>query len=208
VNAGVQVGQVKSDERQRLQAQRGAIAAACTRRGWRLVEDVEQVGLSAKELKRPGLQAALRLLEETGEPKALVAANSGRLSRLVADLSALIPTGHKQGWALVALDCTPETTGPAGEPEATLLASFTPCERSLISKRIRQALAAKRAQGIRLGRPPTMSTYAIEPITREHAAGNTLTQIANGLNTDHIPTAQGGRAWYPATIRHTLNRTP
>ena len=196
---------MKSDERQRLQAQRGAIAAACTRRGWRLVEDVEQAGLTSKELKRPGLQAALRLLETDDR---LVAANSGRLSRLVADLSALIATGQKQGWALVALDCTLETTGPAGQPGATLLASFTPCERSLISQRIRQALALKRAQGIRLGRPPTMSAYAIERITREHAAGKTLTQIANGLNTDHIPTAQGGRAWYPATIRHTLNRTP
>jgi Recombinase len=53
-----------------------------------------------------------------------------------------------------------------------------------------------------------MSTYAIERITREHAAGHSLTQIANGLNTDHIPTAQGGRRRYPATIRHTLNRTP
>jgi DNA invertase Pin-like site-specific DNA recombinase len=207
VNAGAQVGQVKSDERQRLQAQRGAIAAACTRPGWRLVADVEQAGLSAKELKRPGLQAALRLLEETGEAKALVAANSGRLSRLVSDLSALIATAHKQGWALGALDCTPETTRPAGEPVATL-ATFAPCERSLISQRIRQTLAAKRAQGIRLGRPPTMSPYAIERITREHAAGHTLTQIANGLNTDHIPTAQGGRRWYPTTIRHTLNRTP
>jgi DNA invertase Pin-like site-specific DNA recombinase len=144
VNAGVRVGQVKSDERQRLQAQRGAIAAACTRRGWRLVEDVEQVGLSGKELKRPGLQAALRLLE-TDEPNGVVAVNSGRLSRLVADLSALIPTGQKQGWALVALDCTLETTGPAGQPGATLLASFAPCERQLVSQRIRQALALKRA---------------------------------------------------------------
>jgi DNA invertase Pin-like site-specific DNA recombinase len=174
----------------------------------RPVEVVEQVGLSAKELKRPGIQAALRLIEETGEAKPLVAANSGRLSRLVADLSALIATAHKQGWALGALDCAPETTGPAGQPEATLLASFAPCERSPITQRIRQALALKRAQGIRLGRPPTTSTYAIERITREHAAGHSLTQIANGLNTDQIPTAQGGRRWYPTTIRHTLNRTP
>ena len=161
----------------------------------------------AKELKRPRIQETLRLLE-TADGKGLVAANSGRLSRLVSDLSALIATAHKQGWALVALDCTPETTRPAGEPEATLLASFAPCERSLISQRIRQALALKRAQGVRLGRPPTMSTYAIERIRREHAAGQTLTQIANGLNTDHIPTAQGGHRWYPATIRSTLNRTP
>jgi DNA invertase Pin-like site-specific DNA recombinase len=90
---------------------------------------------------------------------------------------------------------------------ATLLASFAPFERWLISQRIRQALALKRVQGVRLGRPPTMSAYAIERIKRERAAGNSLTQIANGLNTDQVPTAQGGRRWHPATIRHTLNRT-
>ena len=52
-----------------------------------------------------------------------------------------------------------------------------------------------------------MSPYAIERITRKWAGGNSLTQIANGLNTDHIPNRQGGGRWYPATIRHTLNRT-
>jgi hypothetical protein len=51
-----------------------------------------------------------------------------------------------------------------------------------------------------------MSKYAIDRIHHERAAGKSLTQIANGLNTDQIPTAQGGR-WHPATIRHTLNRT-
>jgi DNA invertase Pin-like site-specific DNA recombinase len=76
-----------------------------------------------------------------------VTAKGGRLSRLLSDLSALIATAKKQGWALVALDCAPETTGPAGEPEASVLASFAPFERSLISQRIRQALAAKRAHG-------------------------------------------------------------
>jgi DNA invertase Pin-like site-specific DNA recombinase len=137
-----------------------------------------------------------------------VAVNRGRLSRLVSDLSALIQTAKKQGWALVALDYAPESTGPAGQPGASVLAGFAACERSLISQRIRQALALKQAQGVRLGRPPTMSTYAIDRITRERAAGKTLTQIANGLNTDQIPTAQSGRRWYPATIRHTLNRIP
>jgi Recombinase len=53
-----------------------------------------------------------------------------------------------------------------------------------------------------------MSADAIERIRRERAAGTSLTAIANGLNADAIPTAQGGRRWYPATVRHTLNRTP
>jgi hypothetical protein len=51
-----------------------------------------------------------------------------------------------------------------------------------------------------------MSRYASDRITRERKAGHSLAAIANGLNTDRVPTAQGGRRWYPATIRHTLNQ--
>ncbi len=77
----------------------------------------------------------------------------------------------------------------------------------MISRRTREALALKRSQGVRLGRPPKMSQYVIDRIRRERAAGKSLATIANGLNADRIPTAQGGRRWYPATVRYTLNRT-
>ena len=200
---------VSSDEQQEsgagLEAQRRALAAECKRRGWRLLEVVEDAGLSAEDLKGPGIKEALRLLE-TGDLKALVVAKLDRLCRSLLDISALIASAQKQGWALVALDCADETTTPAGEARANVLASFAPFERRLISQRTREALALKRSQGVRLGRPPTMSQYAIERIRREQAAGNSLTAIANGLNTDRVPTAQGGRRWYPATVRYTLSR--
>jgi hypothetical protein len=48
-----------------------------------------------------------------------------------------------------------------------VLASFAPCERLLISQRTREALAHKRSQGVRLGRPPTMSQYVIDRIKRD-----------------------------------------
>jgi len=195
----------QSDSRAGLKAQRRAIAAACKRHGWRLLEVVEDAGFSATDLKRPGSQEALRLLE-TADAKALVVAKRDRLSRSLGELTALIASAQKQGWALVALDCALDTTTPAGKQVATLLASFAPFERRLISQRTRQALALKRAQGVRLGRPPTISQYAIDRIRRERAAGNSLAAIANGLNADHVPTAQGGRRWYPATIHYTLNR--
>jgi len=195
----------QSDSRAGLKAQRRAIAAACKRHGWRLLEVVEDAGFSATDLKRPGIQEALRLLE-TADAKALVVAKRDRLSRSLGELTALIASAQKQGWALVALDCALDTTTPAGKQVATLLASFAPFERRLISQRTRQALALKRAQGVRLGRPPTISQYAIDRIRRERAAGNSLAAIANGLNADHVPTAQGGRRWYPATIHYTLNR--
>ena len=113
------------------------------------------------------------------------------------------------GFALVALECTLETTTPAAEALVNVLAACAPqLERGLISKRVRRALQRKRAQGVRLGRPPTMSPYAIERIRREREAGKSLAAIANGLNADRVATAQGGRRWYPATVRYTLTRAP
>ena len=188
-----------------LEAQRRALAAECKRRGWRPLEAVEDAGLAAKELDRPALREAPPLLE-TADLEALVVAKRDRLSRSLQEITALITSAHKQGWALVALDCALETTTAAGEASANVLASFAPFERRLISQRTREALAEKRSQGVRLGRPPTMSQYAIDRIRRERAAGNSLTAIANGLNADRIPTAQGGRRWYPATVRYTLSR--
>jgi DNA invertase Pin-like site-specific DNA recombinase len=198
-----------SGDRQRsgragLEAQRGAIAAACRRQRWQLVEDA---CLSATNVNQPGVEEALRVLERA-DARALVATKQVRLSQALPELATLIAAAQKQGWALVALDYTPEPTRTAGEATANVLATLAPLERQLISTRTREALAAKRSQGVRLGRPPTISRYAIDRIRRERKAGKSLAAIANGLNADRVPTAQGGRRWYPTTIRYTLNRTP
>jgi DNA invertase Pin-like site-specific DNA recombinase len=196
----------QSTSRAGLEGQRRALKAACTRCGWQLIELVEDAGLSAKDVNRPGVEEARRVLER-GDEQALVAAKKVRLSQALLDLATLVASAQQQGWALVALDCALEPTTPAGEEAANLLATFAQFERGLISKRTREALALKRAQGVRLGRPPTMSRYVIERIKRERTAGKSLAAIANGLNTDRVPTAQGGHRWYPATVRYTLNRT-
>ncbi len=196
-----------SSERQRERSagrERQALAAACRRRGWRPLELGEEAGLAAHERDRPGVEQALRVLER-GETNALVAAKRARLDRALGELAALLARAQRRGWALVALDCAAETTRAAAE--ASVLATFAHCERRSISERTRAALARTRAQGVRLGRPPQMSQYAIERIRRERVAGKSLAAIANGLNADRIPTAQGGRRWYPATVRYTLNRT-
>lgn len=186
--------------------ERQALAAACRRRGWHPVESGEEAGFAAHERNRPGLEQALRLLER-GAANALVAAKRVRPSQALGELAALLASAQRHGWALVALDCAAQTTPAAAAASASVLASFAPCERRSISERTRAALARKRAQGVRLGRPPQMSAYAIERIRRERAARSSLAAIANGLNADRIPTAQGGRRWYPATVRYTLNRT-
>ena len=78
-----------------LQAQRRAMLSECERRGWHLVEVIEDAGFSAKEMKRPGVQEALRVLEE-GKASALVVAKLDRLSRSMIDFTALMGTAQKQ----------------------------------------------------------------------------------------------------------------
>jgi DNA invertase Pin-like site-specific DNA recombinase len=167
---------------------------------------IEDPGYSAKDLKRPGVQEAMRVLTAR-EADALVVAKLDRLSRSMIDFTAVMAKAQKEGWALVALDCAVDTTTPAGEAMAHMLATFAQFERRLISQRTREALAVRKAQGVRLGRPATLPTKVVRRIQRERAAGKTLAAIAEGLNRDAVPTAQGGRQWHPATVRYTLQRT-
>jgi DNA invertase Pin-like site-specific DNA recombinase len=189
-----------------LEAQRRAIIAECKRRGWELVETLEDAGYSAKDLKRPAVQEALRTLE-AGEAKALVVAKLDRLSRSMLDFAAMMATAQKQSWALVALDCAVDTSTPAGEAMAHVLATFGQFERRLIGQRTKEALAAKKASGVRLGRPPTVPQSVVRRIQRLRARGLSLRSIAENLNDAGVPTAQGGKEWYAATVRHVLLRT-
>jgi DNA invertase Pin-like site-specific DNA recombinase len=170
------------------------------------VETLEDAGYSAKDLKRPGVREALRALE-AGEANALVVAKLDRLSRSMLDFAALMATAQKQQWALVALDCAVDTSTPAGEAMAHVLATFGQFERRLIGQRTREALAIKRASGVRLGRPPTVPQAIVRRIQRQRARGDSLRAIADALNRDGVPTAQGGAQWYAATVRGILARS-
>ena len=186
-----------------LQAQRAAIIAECERRGWTLVEIAEDVG-SGKDLKRPGIRAALDMLAAK-EASALVVAKLDRLSRSMLDFARIMATAQKQSWALVALDVQVDTTSPSGEAMAHMLATFSQFERRLISERTKQALAQKRAAGIRLGAPPEIDPSIATRIKAERAAGSTLRDIAERLNHDGVPTARGGR-WHASTLQRVLAR--
>jgi DNA invertase Pin-like site-specific DNA recombinase len=188
-----------------LEAQRRAIVRECRRRGWRLVDVIEDAGYSAKDLKRPGIQAALEALS-SGDARALVAAKLDRLSRSMLDFTALMATAQKQGWALVALDCAVDTTTPAGEAMANVLATFAQFERRLISQRTREALAVKREKGVVLGRPTSVDDSVVRRIVRERKRGRSFRAIAESLNEDGVPTGQGGKRWYAATVRSVALR--
>jgi DNA invertase Pin-like site-specific DNA recombinase len=188
-----------------LKAQRTAIKAECDRRGWALLRFEEDV-LSGKTLKRPGLAAALDACR-SGEAGGIVVAKLDRLSRSIVDFGRLLEEARKRKFNIAAIDLGLDLSTPQGELVANVIASVAQWERRIIGERTREALAVRKAQGVRVGRPATLPKKVVARIRRERAAGKTLAAIADGLNEDRVPTAQGGLCWYPGTVRYTLART-
>lgn len=189
-----------------LQAQRDAITAAAAQRGWQVVGIRDDQGASAKSLSgRPGVLAAIEAVEHGGAD-VLVVAKLDRLSRSVADFAAILDRARRRNWGLVALDIGVDTTTPAGELVANVMAAVAQWERRAIGERTRDGLAAKRAAGVRLGRPPVLSPVVVERIATARRAGCTLQAIADSLNDEAIPTAHGGACWRPSTVAGVLSR--
>ena len=75
----------------------------------------------------------------------------------------------------------------------------------LLAQRRERALA-QHVRHAPAGRRPGLPAEVIARIRRQRAAGTSLAEIARTLNSDNVPTAQGGRQWWPSTVRAVLNR--
>lgn len=194
----------QGDDGAGLEAQRKAIEADAERRGWVLVDVVEDVA-SGKNLRRPGIQRALSMLA-AGQADGLVCAKLDRLGRDVGDFADLLKLSTKERWALRLLDLDIDTSTSMGEAAAFVIAAFAQAERKRIGERTREGLAVKRAQGVKLGRPPAVEPKTVAKIKRQRKAGKSLRWIANRLNETGTPTAHGGSEWRASSVRAVLNR--
>lgn len=185
-----------------LDAQRAALQAEADRRGWSLELIVED-GLSAKDLNRPELMTALARLD-AGMADVLMVSKLDRLSRSVKDFGGLLERASKKKWSVLCLDLGVDTTTPVGEFTANVVVSASQYERRLIGQRTKDALAAKKAAGVRLGRPRLLPPEVVAGIVRAKAAGGSLAGIARDLTAQGVPTAQGGKRWYPSTVAAVL----
>jgi DNA invertase Pin-like site-specific DNA recombinase len=183
-------------------AQRAALAREAERRGWHL-DVVGDVGPAGPVSLRPGLAAALHRLDER-QADVLVVARLDRLSRSLAEVGALAERARRGEWSFVCLDVALDTTTAAGAFVADLLTSTAHDDRGLIGQRTREALAARRAAGVRLGRPADVPPEIVARVVAERRAGRSLLAIARGLDADGVPTARGGARWYPTTVAKLL----
>jgi DNA invertase Pin-like site-specific DNA recombinase len=208
-----------------LEAQREKLAAYCTALDLVLVEIIEDAGVSAKTLERPGLTQALEALR-TGAADALLVTKLDRLTRSVRDLGSLVEDYFASGqWALLSVGDSIDTRSASGRLVLNVLASVAQWEREAIGERTREALAQVKREGGRLGGIPlgwrrtgavdSHGRRVVEPVAdervtvarivelRSHAL--TLREIAATLTREGHPTKRGGQ-WSAASVRLVLAR--
>ncbi len=201
-----------------LEAQRAAVEAFCRQRGCEVLAEFVEVE-SGKRDDRPELAKALHWADVTAST--LLVAKMDRLSRSVRFLATLQDSGVR----FIAADM-PE----ANEMTVHILAAVAQAERKAIGTRTREALAAAKARGARLGNPNgaaalqragkgNSAAIAERKARADHSAqrldrviaklrqeGRTsLRDLAEGLNAIPIPTRQGGK-WHASSVRNLLAR--
>lgn len=185
-----------------LEAQRNALLNEGRSRGWD-VDVVVDEGLSAKNLKRPGLLAALERLD-AGQADVLMAVRLDRLSRSVLDFAGLLARARQRRWRVVLLSPGMDSEDAAGKFTAHVLAAAAEYERDLIAARTREGMAQRRLEGVHLGRPRVVPEWVIARVAHERASGATLRQIAEGLTADGVPTARGSNQWRTSSVQGLL----
>lgn len=152
---------------------------------------------SAKDLQRPQLAA---LLDEIVAGDRLIVAKLDRLSRSLADFADILARARKQEWKLVALDLGVDTSTPTGELVANVMMAVAQWERRIIGQRTKEALAEKRRNGVRLGRPPVIDSETRELVLTLRGQGMTYRAISEELENERIAAPSGGYRWSLATI--------
>src|SRR5439155_27098060 len=134
------------------------------------------------------LRAALEACR-SGGVSGIVVAKLDRLSRSIVDFGHLLEEARKHDFNVVALDLGLDLSTPQGELVANVIASVAQWERRIIGQRTKEALAVKKAQGVRVGRPATLPANIARRIRRERAKGKSFAAISERLNADRVPTA-------------------
>jgi len=124
----------------------------CPRRGWTIVDEYVDVGISGTKEKRPELD---RLLADAHRRRfdVVVVWRFDRFARSVSHLLRALETFNALGIAFVSLSEQLDTSTPTGRMVFTVLAAVAELERSLIVERVRAGLRNARAKGKTLGRP-------------------------------------------------------
>ena len=160
---------------QHVEAQLYDLRDLAAKRGYTVIREFEDRGVSGSKSKRAGLDAMLSSARRREFDVLLVAAFD-RIARSTKNFLEIVDELNELGIEFVSAREAIDTSGPMGRMFITLVGSIAELERSLITERIRAGMRRARLEGQRLGRAPLDIDRAA--LVRDRLAGMSLTNAA------------------------------
>jgi DNA invertase Pin-like site-specific DNA recombinase len=207
-----------------LDAQEEKMRAYCKAKDWDLIGAFRDEGISAKNLKRPGLKSILERVSKRNGKRGfdgLIVVKLDRLTRSVGDLAYLNRLFEIHKVVFVSIQENVDTSSASGKLFHNIIASLSEWERAVIGERTRDALHHKRSIGQLAGEVPygfkvNGDGKTLEPVPEEQRvlamirnsreSGVSFQKMADHLNEIGIPTKKQS-LWYAETVRSVIQHS-
>jgi len=160
---------------QRVESQLYDLRELAAQRGFEVVQEYRDCGVSGKRARRPGLDA---LIADAGRKKfsVVLVAAFDRVARSVRHFLQLMDEFDNLGVVFISRRENIDTSGPMGRLFLTLIGSISELESALIRDRVLAGMRRAVLDGARIGRAPMNVDRAA--IVRDRVNGMTLTAVA------------------------------
>src|ERR1017187_838568 len=144
-------------------------------RGYEVVSEFTDVGVSGSKARRPGLDAMLRDARKRKFTVLIVSAFD-RLARNVKHFLSVVDELDSLGIEFISRRENIATDGPMGRLFIPLISSIAELEADLIKERIRAGMRRRKMDGLPCGRQPLDIDH--DAIVADRLAGMSLTETA------------------------------
>lgn len=160
---------------QHLETQLYDLRKLAAQRGFEVVREYCDRGISGSKAKRLGLDAMMADARR-GEFAVVLVSAFDRIARSTKNFLEIVDDLHELGIEFISAREAIDTSGAMGRMFITMVGSIAELERSLIVERIKAGMRRAKMEGQRLGRAPLDVDRAA--IVRDRLSGMSLTQTA------------------------------
>ena len=160
---------------QHIESQLYDLRKLAIQRGFEVVREYCDRGISGSKTKRPGLDAMMNDARR-GEFSVVLVAAFDRIARSTKNFLEIVDELQNLQIEFISAREAIDTTGPMGRMFLTMVGSIAELERSLIVERIKAGMRRARLEGQRLGRAPL--DIDRDALVRDRLAGMSLSTVS------------------------------